>query len=66
MNGWRKCNFCDAELYIKTKQYAKPALAPLTVEQELRDRLVDLTGEVFLSLPTRYCPMCGRRKDNTK
>lgn len=56
------CNFCNAEIYIKTIQYTQPLLAPLTKADELRQRLQDLTGEVYLQLPNEFCPMCGERK----
>lgn len=56
------CDFCNAEIYIKTIQYTKPLLAPLTRVGELRQRLQDLTGEVFLELPNKFCPMCGEKK----
>ena len=59
-----KCSFCDKTVYIKVKQYAAPMLAPLTPEQELRDRLTNMTGEVYAQLDTYYCPICGRMKDN--
>lgn len=59
------CNYCKTPIYIKTVQYIKPLLAPLTYEQELRDKLIDLTGDVYLPLQNKYCPMCGeKRSDN--
>lgn len=45
------CNFCKSDLYIKTVQYTKPLLAPLTRAEELRQELSDLTGEVYLQIP---------------
>lgn len=56
------CNYCKAEIYVKTIQYAKSLLAPLTRAEELRQQLQDLTGEVYLQLPNKFCPMCGERK----
>lgn len=56
------CNFCNAEIYIKTVQYTKPLLAPLTRAEELRQQLIDLTGEVFLKIPNKFCPICGEKK----
>lgn len=53
------CDFCNVPIYLKTKQFARPLQAPVTREQELRDALLDLTGEVYLKLPHRFCPMCG-------
>ena len=35
------CNYCQTPIYIKTIQYCKSLLAPLTPEQELRDKLLD-------------------------
>jgi hypothetical protein len=55
------CNFCKANLYIKTVQYTKPLLAPLTKADELRYQLQELTGEVYLQLPNEYCAMCGSK-----
>lgn len=57
------CNMCNETLYIKTKQLLRPVLAPLTHEQELRDRLLDMTGEVYLPVTVNYCPFCGEKKD---
>lgn len=56
------CIFCNDELYIKTVQYTKPLLAPLTRAEELRQQLQDLTGEVYVRLPNKFCPMCGEKK----
>ena len=53
------CYFCNGPIYLKTKQFARPLLARVTREQELRDALLDLTGEVYLKLPHRFCPLCG-------
>ena len=55
------CNFCKSDLYIKTIQYTKPLLAPLTRAEELRQELLDLTGEVYLQIPNEYCAMCGEK-----
>lgn len=60
------CNFCKAELYVKTIQYTKPLLAPLTKVDELRYQLQDLTGEVYLQIPNEYCAMCGEKITRTK
>lgn len=54
------CKFCGAKLYFKTTQYARPLLAPLTEVQALRDKLLDLTGEVYVEIDAGLCPMCGR------
>lgn len=59
-----KCPFCNETIYVKVIQYAAPVLAPLTPEQELRDRLTDMTGEVYARVDSYYCPMCGRLKNN--
>jgi mannosyltransferase OCH1-like enzyme len=55
------CNFCKTNLYIKTIQYTKPLSAPMTRADELRYKLLDLTGEVYLQIPNEYCAMCGER-----
>lgn len=55
-----KCSFCDETIYVKVIQYAAPMLAPLTPAQELRDRLINMTGETYTRLVHNYCPMCGR------
>ena len=54
------CNYCDATIYIKTVQHTAPVMAPLTEVQALRDKLLDKTGEVYLQIPKRFCPVCGR------
>lgn len=55
-----KCSFCGTEVYVKVKQYLMPALAPMTYEQALSDELANITGEAYVVLNTRFCPMCGR------
>ena len=55
------CNYCNEPIYIKTVQYARSLLAPLTEEQALRDRLLELTGEVYMKVPKMFCPFCGER-----
>ena len=57
------CNYCKADIYVKTIQYTKPIIAPLTRVGELQQELQDLTGEVYLRLPNEFCPMCGRKKE---
>lgn len=54
------CPFCKVPIYVKTVQYSAPILAPMTEAEELRQRLTDLTGEVYLTVLNRYCPMCGK------
>lgn len=54
------CNYCNVPIYIKTVQYTAPVMAPLTEVQALRDKLLDKTGEVYLQIPKRFCPVCGR------
>lgn len=56
----RKCGFCDVDIFIKVKVNTKPILAPLTHEQELIDELIDITGEKFVCLQKKFCPVCGR------
>lgn len=56
------CNFCNVPVYMKAVQYAKPLLAPATEVEALRQKLQDMTGEVYVKLPKRYCPMCGELK----
>lgn len=55
------CEYCNAKLYIKTQKIMKSVLAPLTHTEELRQELEDITGEMYLELPKRYCPICGRK-----
>lgn len=55
-----KCRYCDVPVYIKTVQDTAPVMAPLTEVQALRDKLLDKTGEVYLQIPKRFCPVCGR------
>lgn len=59
------CNFCKAKLYFKTTQHTKPLLAPLTRAEELRQELLDLTGEVYIQLNNEYCAMCGEKITRT-
>ena len=60
------CEFCGAKLYFKTTQYARPLLAPLTEVQALRDKLLDLTGEVYVEIDAGFCPMCGQRREGSQ
>lgn len=55
------CRYCNQDFYIKTTQFLAPLTAPLTREQELRDELVNLTGEVYLPIPISFCPICGEK-----
>ena len=55
------CNFCNADIFIKTIQYSKPILAPASEVGVLRQKIQDMTGEAFVILPKRYCPMCGAK-----
>lgn len=60
------CDFCKVPIYIKTKQYSAPLLAPVTEAEELKQRLTNITGEVYLTVMNRYCPMCGRNLQETE
>lgn len=55
------CNFCKANLYIKTVQNVRPLCAPLTKTEELRQQLEDLTGEAYIQIPNTFCAMCGEK-----
>lgn len=57
------CSFCKngTKLYVKTVQHTMPLLAPLTRAEELRQELINITGEVYIPIATIYCPMCGER-----
>lgn len=57
------CNYCKTDLYVKVKIYSKPLFPPLTVEEELRQKLQELTGEEFLKIQPEFCPMCGEKKE---
>lgn len=55
------CEFCGTPLYVKTIQYTMPLLAPITRADELRNELLNLTGERYLHLEAKYCPLCGAK-----
>ena len=55
------CKYCNQEFYIKTTQVITPLTDPLTGEQELRDELVNLTGEIYLPISISFCPICGEK-----
>ena len=57
---WEECGWCNAKIYGKTKSYFRSLLAPATYIEELRDKLEDLTGDVYVEIPRRYCQNCGR------
>ena len=64
--GYRKveqgeCNFCGTPIYVKTVQHTKPLLAPITRADELRHELLNLTGEIYLLLEAKFCPLCGAK-----
>ena len=49
------------DLFVKCQIMARSALAPLTPEGELRDRLEDMTGETYVAFTPCYCPICGKK-----
>ena len=55
------CDYCNVSVYVKTTQYLAPVLAPTTRTESLRQELLNLTGEVYLYVPKKFCPMCGRK-----
>ena len=65
------CPYCQTTFFIKVIQCARPLLAPLTPEQELRDKLEDLTGESYIPIHNNYsdefhksfCGCCGAKMD---
>ena len=54
------CEYCNAIYYIEVRQLAKPAMAPLTYAEEIRQELVNITGINYLRINVNYCPMCGK------
>ena len=57
------CNYCKTQYYIRTVQYSAPLLAPMTKQEEIRQQLLNLTGEVYARIANLYCPMCGAKVD---
>ncbi len=55
------CEYCKAEVYVKTRKIVKSLLAPLTHIEELRQELEDTTGETYIKIPNQYCPMCREK-----
>ena len=54
------CNMCVVPIYFKTITYMKSVLAPMTRAEELRQALHDLTGEIYVPIESKYCPLCGK------
>ena len=54
------CYLCGTQLYIKTITYSRSILAPTTRVEELRQQLHNLTGEVYVPIESKYCPLCGK------
>ena len=65
-NMKNKCSYCEVDIYIKVKKYMKSALAPATHTEELKQELEDKTGEMYITFPKNYCPMCGRKLEKGK
>ena len=59
-NRWAECPICKDNVFVKRMQYMRPLLAPLTPEQELMDKITDITGIVYVDVKKRFCPVCGR------
>lgn len=57
------CNYCETPIYIKTILYASSMLAPTTRIEAMRQELEELTGETYIPVPKRYCPLCGAKMD---
>ena len=57
-------NCCSTKIYIKTIRYTKPNLAPLTRAEEVRQKLIEMTGEDFVEIEAKYCPFCGKKLEN--
>lgn len=55
------CKLCNVPVYIKAVKYARPLLAPTTEAEALRQKLEDITGEVYVAVPKNYCPICGKK-----
>lgn len=55
------CEYCKAEIYIKTQKLMKSILAPLTHTEELKQELEDVSGEMYLKINNKYCPFCGNK-----
>lgn len=55
------CEYCKVEVYFKIRKIMKSLLAPTTHIEELRQKLEDESGEMYIKVPNLYCPMCGRK-----
>lgn len=56
-----ECEYCKVDIFIKVKKYMKSALAPVTNIEELQEEIEDKTGEMYIILPKKFCPVCGRK-----
>ena len=54
------CYFCGTPIYTKTITCMRSVLAPTTRAEELRQQLHDLTGEIYVPIESKYCPLCGK------
>ena len=61
MMDLEKCNFCRADIYVKTRQYLRPVLAPITQEAAIEQELIEKTGWRYIMIQNNYCPMCGKK-----
>lgn len=54
------CPYCNILVFIKVERVSLPLLAPLTPEDALYQEWANKSGQDFVVLQNKYCPMCGK------
>jgi len=52
----------EEQIYIKKERILQPLMQPMTEIESIEQRL----PFEYLKLPTRYCPICGRKTESDK
>lgn len=55
------CEYCNTPIYVTDKKLVADRLAAKTVEGEVWQKVLEMSGCFYAKLENRYCPFCGER-----
>lgn len=55
------CEYCNTPIYVTDKKLVADRLAAKTIEEEVWQKVLEMSGYLYVKLENLYCPFCGER-----